>query len=498
MNDGLDFFEKNDAKVTIRECKILLWMTLAFPAIAILNTVGIFHIPVGKLVFVCIAGVICTLLPNLLLKLNFSLKFLKTFSTLSVGFVMALLSTEYHLGIYMTYTLAMAMSCMYFDKKFTIKIGAISYVFMVIGTYFRAQSAFKYGETENAWSYFVSFSLGYTIEYIVMLCMFASIASGARALLVSLKDTENIKEVLSNCKEASIQLSDTAEEVTEAIETSIEGNDDISSLAKLTLENCDTSIAQMSNTKDKINGMNEKIEEIVSATDNMSELTDSTYDSTSNYIDIINNAVNNMLKIDKSSKNAYTAIEVLQERSGDIYQYTEIITEIASRTNMLALNASIEAARAGENGKGFAVVAEQVGVLAKESHQAAINITEQIDLMIEHIDKAKESVALNEQSVEEGMSNMEMAKTEAQKLIDLQEDAKQHVGVITDRCRHTKQFEEEVGSMVDRMTDLVNKAKEQAGSISDSVEKQQELMDNVKQSFKGLKDISDNLRSLSE
>nr|MCR5609108.1 hypothetical protein [Lachnospiraceae bacterium] len=162
------------------------------------------------------------------------------------------------------------------------------------------------------------------------------------------------------------------------------------------------------------------------------------------------------------------------------------------------LNASIEAARAGENGKGFAVVAEQVGVLAKESHQAAINITEQIDLMIEHIDKAKESVALNEQSVEQGMTNMEMAKTEAQKLIDLQEDAKQHVGVIADRCQHTKQFEEEVGSMVDIMTDLVNKSKEQAGSIADSVEKQQELMDNVKQSFKGLNDISDNLRSLSE
>lgn len=75
--------------------------------------------------------------------------------------------------------------------------------------------------------------------------------------------------------------------------------------------------------------------------------------------------------VEESAQN----IKKLEDMSALIEDFAKVIGKIASKTNMLSLNASIEAARAGEQGRGFAVVAKEVGSLAAKSTQSSNDIT---------------------------------------------------------------------------------------------------------------------------
>ena len=69
-------------------------------------------------------------------------------------------------------------------------------------------------------------------------------------------------------------------------------------------------------------------------------------------------AVKQMTEISDSVTSSADVIRLLADRSNEIGQISDTISNIAGQTNLLALNAAIEAARAGDAGRGFAVVAE--------------------------------------------------------------------------------------------------------------------------------------------
>ena len=117
----------------------------------------------------------------------------------------------------------------------------------------------------------------------------------------------------------------------------------------------------------------------------------------------VEQVIEQMSAINLSVKNSAEIIEKLQQRSGEIGQIVQVITEIASQTNLLSLNASIEAARAGEEGRGFAVVANEVKKLSEQSKKSADQIIQLIHYIQEEMIVAVETISEGERNVAIGI-----------------------------------------------------------------------------------------------
>jgi len=167
-------------------------------------------------------------------------------------------------------------------------------------------------------------------------------------------------------------------------------------------------------------------------------------------------------------------IKGLGERSLEIGAIIEVINEIATQTNLLALNAAIEAARAGEQGRGFAVVADEVRKLAERAARATKDITSLIKgIQVE----TSEAVTVMEEGTREVEEGTKLADQAGAALREIEQIVKQTSGLVTDITNSAANQVKVSESVVTSMDSISKLTQETTVGVRDTVETISRLAD---------------------
>ena len=167
------------------------------------------------------------------------------------------------------------------------------------------------------------------------------------------------------------------------------------------------------------------------------------------------------------------AMNIISEKSSEIYKIVKTIEDIAFQTNILALNASVEAARAGEPGAGFAVVAREIRALADKTAIAS-----------------KNTAALIEESVLAVKNGEKVARATADSLLQVVKSTKQVV-LVVDRIASATENENvsisNITAEVSQISDVVQNnvsTSEELAAASEEFSTQAQILGNMIGQFK--------------
>jgi len=174
-------------------------------------------------------------------------------------------------------------------------------------------------------------------------------------------------------------------------------------------------------------------------------------------------SINSIAEITKDTAQMMTNLGHLSNEVGKIIQ---VIEDIASQTNLLALNAAIEAARAGEQGRGFAVVADEVRKLAEKTTKATKEIGNTIQTIQEYTDTAVMSMQNEVKVVEEGVGFVRNAGTALNEIVSQVDEVTTLIQHIATASEQQTTAADQISSDIEVVTNITGGAETGAKQIA--------------------------------
>lgn len=180
------------------------------------------------------------------------------------------------------------------------------------------------------------------------------------------------------------------------------------------------------------------LEEMAASVKEIANYVKQTKDSSENAMVIAENSYNNVTELNESMTDINSSMQGVNEKIEELMSYSDniggivgSIQSISQRTNLLALNAAIEAARAGEAGKGFSVVADEIRKLAEQTNGETKKISEIVTNIRNEILEVKDANNIVDEKIKIGNDITTRVKEDINSIMNITNTNNNYIGNIT-------------------------------------------------------------------
>lgn len=294
--------------------------------------------------------------------------------------------------------------------------------------------------------------------------------------LQSVKDS--LKDMLQDIDYSAKELGENSSRFQEKFDSMVEN---ITNIDKAVEEIARGSAGQAEETE-VVSSKVKELEEVIEVERGAVEMLEQAIASIGEYSD---NVIRNVLDLTQMAERTTQSVLFVNEQTNvtntsalAIQEAVKLITDIASQTNLLSLNASIEAARAGEAGRGFNIVAEEIRQLADESEASAREIAKVVTTLLENSAMSVEKMG----TVSEDINEQTKRLGETKQLFDyLYSEIKSVQQVSGNINGQTEKLSGLKAVVADAVSSLASSTEESAASVEETAASMQVLLSSMEE-----------------